>query len=125
MSAPSGKPSPEGTRSSDAKQAMAIQDADTGANASVVPIMWSPCLPPNAPEVISTKLHPKHLKSLSCHSMILPGFRTVGTIITHPGRACLRVQITCNQVMPKSISRNLICAEHKSDTAQPIACEYT
>ena len=38
MSAPSGKPSPEGTRSSDVKKAMAIQDADTGENASVVPI---------------------------------------------------------------------------------------
>ena len=38
MFAPSGKPSPEGTRSSDVNQAMAIQDADTGENASVVPI---------------------------------------------------------------------------------------
>ena len=38
MFAPSGSPSPEGTRPSGIAQAMALEYADTGENASVVPI---------------------------------------------------------------------------------------
>ena len=38
MSAPSGKPSPEGTRPSGVVQAIAIEDADTDKAANEVPI---------------------------------------------------------------------------------------
>ena len=94
MSAPSGSLSPEGTR----------QSGIGSSHGNWRCRHWweckccsdhcgSPSLPPNAPVVTSVRKHPRPLKSQSCHLLTPLGFLSVDSIITHPARACLLIQI--------------------------------
>ena len=87
---------------------MAIEDADTGENASVVPITVESSSPSER-----SRSDKREKASKASQVAVMPltdaaRFGTVDLIITHPGRACQLIQIMCSLVMLSSISRSLM-----------------
>jgi len=94
MSAPSGKLSPEGNRTSGPPEAMAIEDADADKAASDIPIetdLQSPSERSRSDKREVNALMPRGAALYP--TMTQHGFLTAGTTFTHPGRACQRAQI--------------------------------